>query len=177
MTTSDREPQYLGTHRGVSRVQIGWTTLYLTGDAYTHAIGNLYGTHEQPAREEIAAARKAIPVKPRPPTMTHAPGEERKPSRPHDKAPKPAAKPAPSAKKSPAPSTAAPAKARPPLGERKPKAKKSPVPPKARPAGEAQTPSKAPISTMTDLKKSITASTPTTKAKPISTMAELEARL
>src|SRR5262245_41302334 len=101
MTTSDREPQYLGTHKGVSRVQVGWTTLYFTGDAYTHAIGNLYGTHEQPAREEITAARKAIPIKPRPPTMAHAPGEERKPSRPRDKGRKPAAKPSPTAKKAP----------------------------------------------------------------------------
>src|SRR5262245_219979 len=76
MKSSDREPHYLGTHRGISRVQMGWTTLYFTGDAYTHAIGHLYGTHDQPAREDIAAARKAIPIKPRPPTMAHAPGEK-----------------------------------------------------------------------------------------------------
>jgi hypothetical protein len=167
MTTSDREPQYLGTHRGVSRVQIGWTTLYFTGDGYTHAIGNLYGTHEQPAREDIAAARKAIPVKPRPPTLAHAPSEERKPARPQEKVAKPVAKPSASAKQPPAPAVAAQAKAVPkPRAERKPKAKKT-----------ATSATKAPISTMTELMGSVTEAGPSIKAKPIGSMAELAAQL
>src|SRR5690242_11382856 len=118
MGATDRQPQYLGAHRGISRVQIGWTRLYYNGNGYTHAIGNLYGTHAQPSQDDIAAALRVIPVRPRPPTLAHAPTEEGDPAKskpsgslkpsakpqrtaePHDAAkpesapkPKPAAKP------------------------------------------------------------------------------------
>lgn len=178
MTTSDREPQYLGTHRGVSRVQIGWTTLYFTADAYTHAIGNLYGTHEQPAREEIAAARKAIPVKPRPPTLAHAPGEESKPSRPQEKAPKPAAKPNAGAEKPPA-SLAAPRDKAPPKPrvERKPSGKKSAASPPRTPPKLPAKKAKAPIATIADLVESVTGAAARATAKPIGSMAALAAQL
>jgi hypothetical protein len=53
---------------------------------------------------DIAAARKTISVKPRPPTIAHTPSEERKPARPQEKAPKPGTKPRSSAEKQPAPS-------------------------------------------------------------------------
>ena len=184
MMTSDREPQYLGTHRGISRIQLGWTTLYFHGDAYTHAIGNLYGTHEQPAREDIAAARKAIPVKPRPPVMAHAPGRDHKERRQEHKAPTPTKKPPPSAaphptaKKSSIPLGTKPAQASAKPGpERTPKEKKPASSHTSTAAKRAKKGAKAPIATMADLRASVAGAAPATKAKPISSMGELTAQL
>jgi len=204
METNDREPQYLGTHRGIARVQIGWTTLYFRGDSYTHAIGSLYGTHETPTYQEIAAARKVIPVSPRPPVMANAPTErtgsrkaesrtKTKPGADEKKAPtpgeKPAPKPKPSAEKPP-PATKAPAPAREPAKAKK--ATEAPKPrglaPKQQPAEEPKprsrkgkrSPVEAPIATMAEL----LAKVETTPAKlgaardsGISSMAELEAQI
>ena len=184
MTISDREPQYLGTHRGISRIQLGWTTLYFHGDSYTHAIGNLYGTYEQPAREDIAAARKAIPVRPRPPVMAHSPSGEHKDSRHKPKAPAPDTKPRPHTKAHSSTKTSSarsavkptPSSGKPRAG-RKPSAKRHAPGPAAKATKSVKKPAKTPISTMAGLMKSVTGATPDTKAKPIGSMNELAAQL
>ena len=185
METSDREPKYLGTHRGVARVQIGWTTLYFRGDAYTHALGSLYGTQESPTREEITAARKVIPVVPRPPVMANAPSTKRAASPKTEKAPK--VKTSPTERKSTPP--AKESAARPKRAEGKPvPPKKSAGPGKAK-STEARktaapktkrTPAEAPIASMAELRAKVEGGSAKANAgagAAIGSMAELEAQI
>ena len=203
METSDREPKYLGTHRGVARVQIGWTTLYFRGDAYTHALGSLYGTQESPTREEITAARKVIPVVPRPPVMANAPSTERTGSRKAESAKKakpgaegkkdstprekPAPKPKPSAEKQPRAKTAATparvaAKAKQASEPPKRHAVKPKIPRESKGTGKSggRKPAEAPIATMAELIAKVEAPTgqgTSRDARPIGSMADLTAQL
>lgn len=177
MQNKDREPQYMGTHKGITRVQLGWTTLYFREGAYTHAVGTLYGTHEEPTREDITAARKMIPLSPRPPTMAHAPAEKRAPSRKPDAEEKARAKASPREKKpaapAPAPAAKAPAKRSP---ARVPSAKKAPARRAAPPKGTEKA-TTAPIETMAALEKSLATGGRGAKTEAIDSIAELEAAL
>jgi hypothetical protein len=184
METSDREPKYLGTHRGVARVQIGWTTLYFRGDSYTHALGSLYGTQESPTREEITAARKVIPVTPRPPVMANAPSTERAASRKAENATK--AKPGAEGKKDAKPAEKPAAKPKPSAAKPKPSAAK---PPRAKKdAAHAREPAKEQKASKprSSAPKPKTAAEPKPRARkgkrataeaPIATMAELLAKV
>jgi hypothetical protein len=180
MQTKDREPQYMGTHKGITRVQLGWTTLYFREGAYTHAVGTLYGTQEEPTSEDITAARKVIPLSPRPPMMAHSPVEKRQPSREPDAERKASPKTTPHAKKAAAPAPKAAPQAKTPKKHsptRTPSAKKTPAAPRAAAPKARKKHAAAPIETMAALEASLTAGDRGAKAEGIDSLAKLEAVL
>jgi len=194
---ADRDPQYLGTYRGISRVQMGWTVLYFNGRDFTHAIGTLFGTRDEPNADDIKAARGVIPVHPTPPKMANAPAEktsskaksgasspkksatDAKPAKnaPKKSAKKPKAnKPAKSAPKTKSPP---PAQQNATAAQSAAKAKTAPISPKksAKLSTKSKTSTAAPIDSMPKLLGALTEPAAGKAAPPIGSMAQLQVAL